>query len=124
MNKVKECGNLLEHIMGDCDIHIYRVYGYESMVADRCYHGSTEWEPENESEEAINKLFALVEENVPNKWKENKMVVEICIGTWKLFLGYWDSYYTMGFGVKPNSYPPKGNLNSWGFYESITINRK
>lgn len=124
MNNLQNCGNLLEYIQGDCDIQILRVYGYESKVADRCYYGSTEWEPEDESEEAVNKLFSLVKENILGKWWENKCVVEIYIGSWHLFLGYWDSYQTIGFGVIPNWYPPKGNRSDWGHYEPINISRK
>lgn len=124
MNKLQNCGNLLEYIQGDCDIQILRVYGYESKVADRCYYGSTEWEPEDELEEAVNKLFSLVKENILGKWWENKCVVEIYICSWHLFLGYWDSYQTIGFGVKPNHYLPKGNFNKWGAYEPINITRK
>ena len=124
MNKLQKCGNLLEYIQGDCDIQILRVYGYESKVSDQYYYGSAEWEPEDESEESVQALFSFVWKNVPFNWRDNKSVVEVNVGPWRLFLGYWDSYQTIGFGVKPNHYLPKGNFNKWGAYEPITISRK
>ena len=123
MNNLQNCGNLLEYIQGDCDIQILRVYGYESRPIEVVYQEQGDWAADK-TEEAVQALFSLVWKNIPFNWKDNKSVVEVNVGPWRLFLGYWDSYQTIGFGVKPNHYLPKGNFNKWGRYEPINITRK
>lgn len=118
MNKLKHQGNLLEYIQGDCDIQILRVYGYESRPLELCYENK-----EERMKGKINDLFSLVWKNIPINWRDNKIVVECNIGIWRVFLGYWDSYRSIGFGVVPNRYLPKGNFNKWGAYEPINVSR-
>lgn len=120
MEKLQQCGNLLSYIKGDCDIQILRVYGYESRPCDDIYKCLDESRlPRN-----LENLFSTVWKNIPMNWRDNKIVVEVQIGPWRLFLGYWDWSRTIGFGVIPNMYMPHVNLTKLGRVEPINIKRK
>jgi hypothetical protein len=120
VNKLQDCGNLLEYIQGDCDIHILRVYPYGSAVGEPVYAAEAE-----KANNELNNLFQLVWENTPHNWRDNKIVIEVMIGScWRAFLEYHDYACWLGFAVKPSMYLPKANTNRHGIIEPITISRR
>lgn len=119
MKNLQQCGNLLKYISGDCDIQILRVYGYESITADTIYD-----KKEDRLSDSLNSFFSTVWQNIPRDWRDNKIVVEVQIGPWRLFLGYYDFSRSIGYGVLPNMYLPKANTDKWGKVKPINISRK
>ena len=54
-------------------------------------------------------------------WNDNKIVCEIMVGTWRIFIGYWDWDLTIGGSVVPNLYPPKFKKGQWDLMERISV---
>ena len=54
-------------------------------------------------------------------WNDNKIVCEIMVGVWRIFIGYWDWSLAIGGSVVPNLYLPKFKKSQWNSIERISV---
>ena len=107
LDYLKDCGNLYEKLTDpEHPIYLLRVYGYESIAVDLLYENSSY--PDDEEEKFIT-ILEDIRKSLPKGWNDNKIVVELSLGTWNwhFFVGFWDSKIYIGQGVSPNMYMPK-----------------
>ena len=117
---LKECGNLLESLLGkNKTISLIRVYGYESKVGDVYYYQSKEHMETQEEKDLLDVLKNIRKEVDKLGWNDNKIVCEIRVAYWRVFIGFWDEYITIGGSVIPNLYPAKYKDGTWGIEEII-----
>ena len=117
---LKECGNLLESLLdNNKTISLIRVYGYESKVGDVYYYQSKEYMETQEEKDLLDVLKNIRKELDKLGWNDNKIVCEIRVAYWRVFIGFWDEYITIGGSVIPNLYPAKYKSGTWGIEEVI-----
>jgi len=118
---LKQCGNLLETLLDDKkSIYLIRVYTYESQVGDIYYQERKEYMETQEEKDILAVLQNIRKEVDKLNWNDNKIVCEINVGYWRIFIGFWDDYITIGGAVKPNMHLPKYKNGLWGI-EAIVI---
>ena len=115
------CGNLLESLLdNNKTISLIRVYGYESRVGDVYYQTNAEHYIEEDDEKNLLDVLKNIRKEVDKLgWNDNKIVCEIRVAYWRVFIGFWDDYITIGGSVIPNMYPPKYKEGTWGIEEII-----
>ena len=121
---LKRNGNLLEKLLDEnTKIYLLRVYGYESRVGDIYYQGDKEqMKEDSEEEKKLFNLLQMIRKEIDKQgWNDNKIVCEIMVGTWRIFIGYWDWNLTIGCSVIPNLYPPKFKKGQWDLMERISV---
>lgn len=117
---LKECGNLLESLLdNNKTIYLIRVYGYESKVGDAYYYQREEYMETQEEKDLLDVLKNIRKEVNKLGWNDNKIVCEIRVAYWRVFVGFWDENITIGGSVIPNLYPAKYKKGTWGIEEII-----
>lgn len=117
---LKECGNLLESLLdNNTPIYLIRVYGYESKVGDVYYYQREEYMETQEEKDLLDVLKNIRKEVNKLGWNDNKIVCEIRVAYWRVFIGFWDENITIGGAVIPNLYQPKYKEGTWGIEEII-----
>ena len=121
IDNLKRFGNLFESLVSDkVKMSLLRVYGYESMVGNVYYYECKEY-METEDEQNLLSVLKFIRKEVDKLgWNDNKIVCEICVGSWRVFIGFWDDYVRIGGSVIPNLYPPKYKEGEFGL-EKITL---
>ena len=119
---LKQNGNLLEKLLDvNTNIYLLRVYGYESYVGNVYYQNREEY-MDTEEEKKLLEILQTIRKSVDKQnWNDNKIVVEIMVGSWRVFIGYWDWNLTIGGSVVPNLYPPKYKKGQWDLMERIQV---
>lgn len=122
LKKLKQFGNLLEKLLNPQEkIYLLRVYGYESYVGNVYYQERKDYMNTKEEKQLL-EVFQIIRKEVNKQhWDDNKIVVEVVIGSWRVFIGYWDENLTLGGSVVPNFYLPKFKEGRWGAIEKISI---
>ncbi len=121
---LKQNGNLLEKLLDEnTKIYLLRVYGYESHIGDVYYQGDEEgMKEDSEEEKKLFNILQMIRKEVDKQgWNDNKIVCEIMVGAWRVFIGYWDWNLTIGGSVVPNLYPPKFKKGQWDLMERISV---
>lgn len=121
---LKQNGNLLEKLLDkNTKIYLLRVYGYESRVGNVYYQGDEEGMKEDSKEEKkLFNILQMIRKEVDKQgWNDNKIVCEIMVGAWRIFIGYWDWDLAIGGSVVPNLYPPKFKKGQWDLMERISV---
>ena len=117
---LKQCGNLLESLLDDNKtISLIRVYTYESNVGDVYYQERKEYMETQEEKDLLAVLQNIRKEVDKLNWNDNKIVCEIHVAFWRVFIGFWDDTITIGGSVRPNMYQPKFKEGNWGIEEII-----
>ena len=117
---LKQCGNVLETLLDDKkSIYLIRVYTYESQVGDIYYQERKEYMETQEEKDLLDVLKNIRKELDKLGWNDNKIVCEIRVAYWRVFIGFWDEYITIGGSVIPNLYPAKYKSGTWGIEEVI-----
>lgn len=117
---LKECGNLLESLLdNNKTISLIRVYGYESKVGDVYYYQRKEYMETQEEKDLFGVLKNIRKEVDKLGWNDNKIVCEVLVGYWRVFIGFLDDMIIIGGSVIPNMYPPKYKEGTWGIEEII-----
>lgn len=121
---LKQNGNLLEKLLDEnTKIYLLRVYGYESHVGNVYYQGDEEgMKEDSEEEKKLFNILQMIRKEVDKQgWNDNKIVCEIMVGAWRVFIGYWDWDLAIGGSVVPNLYPPKFKKGQWDLMERISV---
>ena len=121
---LKQNGNLLEKLLDEnTKIYLLRVYGYESYVGNIYYQGDEEgMKEDSEEEKKLFNILQMIRKEVDKQgWNDNKIVCEIMVGAWRIFIGYWDWNLAIGGSVIPNLYPPKFKKGQWDLMERISV---
>ena len=121
---LKQNGNLLEKLLDEnTKIYLLRVYGYESHVGNVYYQGDEEgMKEDSEEEKKLFNILQMIRKEVDKQgWNDNKIVCEIMVGAWRVFIGYWNWNSTIGGSVVPNLYPPKFKKGQWDLMERISV---
>lgn len=117
---LKQCGNLLETLLDDKkSIYLIRVYTYESQVGDVYYQERKEYMETQEEKDLLAVLQNIRKEVDKLNWNDNKIVCEVNVGYWRIFIGFWDDYITIGGSVRPNMHLPLYKKGLWGFEEIL-----
>ena len=121
---LKQNGNLLEKLLDEnTKIYLLRVYSYESYVGNVYYQGDKEeMKEDSEEEKKLFNILQMIRKEVDKQgWNDNKIVCEIMVGAWRIFIGYWDWNLAIGGSVVPNLYPPKFKKGQLGLVERISV---
>lgn len=121
---LKQNGNLLEKLLNPQEkIYLLRVYGYESYVGNVYYQGDKEgMKEDSEEEKKLFNILQMIRKEVDKQgWNDNKIVCEIMVGAWRIFIGYWDWNLAIGGSVVPNLYSPKFKKGQWDLMERISV---
>ena len=123
---LKENGNLLEQFLDSSKaVELLRVFPYESRCGDTIlslYRKQIEDDATPEDLEVLGVIDALRTKAREKGWSDNKIVIESFIGSWHIFVGYWDDIISIGLAVKPNfSYNPKYEVDEWGTIKRIKV---
>lgn len=121
---LKRNGNLLEKLLDETTkIYLLRVYGYESYVGNIYYQGrKDDMKEDSEEEKKLLDILQVIRKEVDKQnWNDNKIVAEIMVGSWRIFVGYCDWNLTIGGSVIPNLYPPKYKKGQWNLMEKIQV---
>lgn len=117
---LKGFGNLLETLLDNKkSIYLIRVYTYESQVGDVYYQERKEYMETQDEKELLSVLQNIRKEVDKLNWNDNKIVCEINVGYWRIFIGFWDDNITIGGSVRPNMYLPKYKKGLWGIEEIL-----
>ena len=124
IEELKQNGNLLEKLLNPQEkIYLLRVYGYESHVGNVYYRGNEDYmKSDTEEEKKLLKVFQQIRKKIDEeKWNDNKIVAEIIVGSWRVFVGYWDWTLSIGGSVVPNLHSPKFKSTEFGYIEKISV---
>lgn len=128
LERIKQQGNLFQLLMDkNTPVKLIRVYGYESKVGNTWlnFQSSKDIDPEfdgNDMKPFIEVLLNLRKSMAKEtSWNDNKIVMEVLIGSHRIFIGYWDEYISVGGSVIPNLYPPKYRMGQFVGIEKITL---
>ncbi len=123
LEKLQNRGNLLESLLTK-PIYLIRVWGYESRVMPCLYSEEKEdiLEEGTEVEKQLLDLSNKIRKEIDKRgWNDNKIVAEIQVGYWRIFIGYWDSHITIGQSLIPNDYLPDYKESEFGGIDPIGI---
>lgn len=123
LEKLQNCGNLLESLLTK-PIYLLRVWGYESRVMPYLYCEEKEdiLEEGTEVEKQLLDLSNKIRKEIDKRgWNDNKIVAEIQVRHWRIFIGYWDSHITIGQSLIPNEYLPKYRESEFSGIDPIGI---
>ena len=128
LERIKQQGNLFQLLMDqNTPVKLIRVYGYESKVGNTWlnFQSSREIDPEFDGKDMkpfIEVLLNLRESMAKEtSWNDNKIVMEVEVGSHRIFIGYWDEYVSVGSSVIPNMYPPKYRMGQFCGIEMIAL---
>lgn len=107
LENLKKDFNVFNMFMDESvSIKLLKIYGYESRVGGVLYRNEKRFMEMNpEEKQLLGVLRDLIEKRVIEIGLiDNKIVAEIYVGPFHLFVGYWDWYFTIGTEVIPGNY--------------------
>lgn len=127
LERIKHQGNLFQLLMDkNTPVKLIRVYGYESKVGNTWLNQSSKDiipELDGKDMKPFIKILLGLRESMAKEtsWNDNKIVMEVEVGSHRIFIGYWDEYISIGGSVIPNLYPPKYRVGQFIEIEKIPI---
>lgn len=106
--------NVMKALMSN-KMTLLRVYPYESHVRDAIYRINDKREDKSTLCQRLLDIRKYADKHNIN---DNKIVIQLEANGYMIFIGYWDSYITVGTAVQPCAYPakefPKNNSALFG----------